>query len=59
MKLYALVKGLVRYSWLVALIVAIWSNIFIYIFQQPANKPILYSLLVGPASADRTHIGYR
>lgn len=47
MKLYTLVKGLVRYSWLVALIVAIWSNIFIYIFQQPANKPILYSLLVG------------
>lgn len=47
MKLYTLVKGLVRYSWLVALIVAIWSNIFIYIFKQPANKPILYSLLVG------------
>ena len=47
MKLYALVKGLVRYSWLVALIVTIWANIFIYIFQQPANKPLLFSLLVG------------
>lgn len=47
MKLTSLVKDLIWYSWLVAIVTAVFALMFLYIFQTGTNTPFLYSILVG------------
>lgn len=47
MKLTSLVKDLIWYSWLVAMVTAAFALMFIFIFRTGSNMPFLYSILVG------------